>query len=204
MELSMREGNFFQPRKPLRLSGFDYGQTGAYFITICTADRENLFGHIIDGQMQENKIGKTVHVLWHDLNNRFNSIETDAFVVMPNHVHGIIIVGAQFIAPSKGLMNQAPTLGDIVRTFKAVSSREIRTSLLSRFAWQRNYYEHVIRDDKSLNRIREYIVTNPLRWELDRENPSAQGNDDFDIWLDGFKKKRNLQSGITKANKIRP
>jgi REP element-mobilizing transposase RayT len=109
--LSMREGNFFQPRRPLRLSGFDYRQTGAYFITICTADRENLFGNIIDGQMQENKIGKTVHAVWHDLTNRFNQIETDAFVVMPNHVHGIIIVMAQFIAPLKGSMNRAPRQG---------------------------------------------------------------------------------------------
>jgi hypothetical protein len=83
-------------------------------------------------------------------------------------------------------MNRAPTLGEIIRSFKAVSTREIRGNYYSRFGWQRNYYEHVIRDDDSLNRVREYIINNPSRWDFDRENPIAQGNDDFAVWLTNF------------------
>ena len=109
----------------------------------------------------------------------------DEFVIMPNHIHGILQitpVGAQFIAPknlgatnngviNKGAINRAPTLGEIVRTFKAASTRRIRRMGQDGFAWQRNYYEHIIRDEYSLIRIREYIVNNPAQWALDCENP---------------------------------
>jgi hypothetical protein len=88
---------------------------------------------------------------------------------------------------NQGAINHAPTLGEIVRTFKAATTRQIRLAGLSEFGWQRNYYEHIIRDEDSLNRIREYIATNPLRWELDRENPQRQGEDAFDRWLATFK-----------------
>jgi putative transposase len=100
-------------------------------------------------------------------------------------------VGAQFIAPEKynatdqGLINQAPTLGMIVRSFKSLSSRKIHLSGKYEFGWQRNYYEHIIRNEDSLNYIREYIINNPLRWELDRENPNRKGEDEFDKWLVG-------------------
>ncbi|MCZ7627518.1 MAG: transposase [Candidatus Methylomirabilis sp.] len=117
----------------------------------------------------------------------------DEFIVMPNHIHGIIIVvGAQFIAPSQciapdptpdhahaasainqGAMNRAPTLGHVVRAYKATSTRFIRAAVDPGFGWQRNYYEHIIRDETSLNRIREYIQNNPARWAEDPENPDA-------------------------------
>jgi REP element-mobilizing transposase RayT len=119
-------------------------------------------------------------------------VSLDSFVVMPNHIHGIIIVGAQFIAPDsvqfiapssvphnqvdtvqEGVMNRAPTLGEIVRAFKAASTRTIRQAANPEFAWQRNYYEHIIRSEESLNRIRQYVLDNPLRWAIDRENPDA-------------------------------
>jgi hypothetical protein len=115
----------------------------------------------------------------------------DEFVVMPNHMHGIIIVGAPFMAPygpgavnpgavnqgavNPGAINRAPTLGEIVRSFKALATRRIRQAGVTAFAWQRNYYEHIIRDEESLNRIREYIRNNPLQWALDRENPDYIG-----------------------------
>lgn len=105
----------------------------------------------------------------------------DTAVVMPNHFHGIVFLEKC----DEGLMNQAPTLGKIVRTLKAVSTRLIRRHNPN-FVWQRNYYEHIIRDEDSLNKIREYITTNPLRWKLDRENPQAQGQDEFDGWLFSF------------------
>jgi putative transposase len=176
-------------RKVLRLQKYDYSQEGAYFVTICTQNREMLLGQIYDGQMSVNDVGLAVKKVWNDLTCRFPLIETDAFVIMPNHVHGIIIVGTQFVAPSKGSINRAPTLGDIVRAFKAVCTREVRENHWFSFGWQRNYYEHVIRDDDSLNQIREYIRTNPLRWELDRENPFTKGKDEFDIWLEKFSRK---------------
>ena len=117
----------------------------------------------------------------------------DSFVIMPNHIHGIIIVGAQFIAPAsvphnhadtadEGAMNRAPTLGEIVRSYKAVSTRLIRQTANADFAWQRNYYEHVVRSDESLNRIRQHILDNPLRWEIDRENPDASNPEAENLW----------------------
>jgi len=109
-------------------------------------------------------------------------------------------VGAQFIAPSihcahnnQGLINhvsainRTPTLGMVVRLFKALVSRQIRLSGKNEFGWQRNYYEHIIRNDDSLKHIREYIETNPLRWELDSENPYRKGDDEFDRWLNSDK-----------------
>jgi putative transposase len=143
--------------------------------------------------------------VWNGLLGRFPTIELDQFVLMPNHVHGILVlVGVQFIAPTtprqgvinraptlmqhgQGMINRAPTLGEIVRTFKAATTRQIRLVGLSEFGWQRNYYEHVIRDEDSLNRIRDYIATNPLRWELDRENPQRKSEDAFDRWLATFR-----------------
>ncbi len=145
-------------------------------------------GKISAGQMAVNSAGQIVKRLWDELPLRYPRIKTDAFVIMPNHVHGIIIVGAQFIAPSVGLMNRGPTLGEVIRGFKAVSTREIRKSCRPEFVWQRNYYDHIIRHDDSLNRIREYIWTNPVRWDLDKENSAAKGKDNFDIWLGNIQK----------------
>jgi putative transposase len=191
-------------RKSLRLPNYDYSQPGGYFVTICTARRKNFFGCINNGIFKATDVAAVIQHVWEDLPNRFPIIILDAFVIMRNHLHGIIIVGAQFIAPSsvvaneienknknenefEGVMNHAPTLGKIIRTFKSTSTRIIRKNAIPQFAWQRNYYEHVIRNEASLNHIRQYICTNHLRWELDRENPSARGKDDFDGWLATFK-----------------
>jgi putative transposase len=164
-------------RRLIRLQGYDYSQPGAYFVTICTRDRECLFGDVTDCEIRLNDIGRRAQAAWEAMPTRFAAITLDPFTVMPNHIHGIIIVGAQFIAPNhptlaqKGAMNRAPTLGEIVRTYKAVSTRVIRQSIDGDFTWQRNYYEHVIHDDHSLARIRDYIANNPARWAEDEENP---------------------------------
>jgi putative transposase len=164
-------------RRSIRLQGYDYSQPGAYFVTICTRDRECVLGDVTECEMRLNDIGRRAQAAWEALPTRFADIILDAFTIMPNHIHGIIIVGAQFIAPNhstvaqRGAMNRAPTLGEIVRTYKAVSTHLIRRTVNSRFAWQRNYYEHVIRDDHSLVRIRDYIANNPARWAEDEENP---------------------------------
>ena len=149
-------------RRSIRLKGYDYAGPGAYFVTICTQDRACFFGAVADGEMQLNNSGQIAKAAWDELPARFPSVRLDAFIVMPNHVHGIIMVGAQFIAPSdgfgatnQGVMNHAPTLGEIVRAYKAASTRLIRQAGTPDFAWQRNYYEHIVRDEEALDRIRQ-------------------------------------------------
>lgn len=167
-------------RRPNRAPEYDYGSPGAYFVTICTKGRECVFGTVIDDTVRLTEAGEIVSQVWYGLPERFPSVELDAFVVMPNHIHAIvIIVGAQFIAPAAsgsgtGAMNRAPTLGEIVRTFKAASTRLIRTSTNPAFAWQRNYYDHIIRDEPGLDRIRDYIAGNPGRWLEDALHPSSR------------------------------
>lgn len=189
-------------RKSLRLPQYDYSQGGAYFVTICAQGRKCLFGSVIGGEMQLNDHSKLVTTCWHNLSFHYPAIILDAFVVMPNHMHGIIIlVGAGSPRPNAATvartveggetppLQKYPTLGQIVGYFKFQSSKRINElrEMVRAPVWQRGYYEHVIRDDQSLNRIREYIATNPQRWHLDRENPQAQGKDGFDGWLASFK-----------------
>ncbi|RNC69409.1 MAG: transposase [Desulfuromonadales bacterium] len=167
-------------RHSIRLKDYDYSRPGAYFVTICAWQRECIFGDVANGEMVLNDVGRVVQAEWHRLPGRFPQIELDMFVIMPNHFHGIInIVGAQFIALGmcgrdvKGAMNRAPTVGEMVRTFKARCTHAI--NILRNNAgcpvWQRNYYERVIRNEKELSLAREYIVNNPMKWDRDRENP---------------------------------
>ena len=169
---------YVHDRRSLRLQGYDYAQAGAYFVTVCTQNRLCLFGDIVDGEMQLNANGWEVQVLWNELPNRFARLELDAFVVMPNHVHGIAaFVGAGLALPGEnGAASSAPTLGDVVRAFKSLSAIRVnRLMMRSGPLWQRNYYEHIIRSERELDKIREYIATNPLKWSLDRENPQRTG-----------------------------
>lgn len=187
-------------RRSLRLQGFDYSKEDAYFVTVCTQNRECLFGDVVDGAMHLNDAGRLVQAVWDGLSQRFPTIELDAFVVMPNHIHGIITVGAPLVGAQEGIPDDrattrvAPTVGSIVGAFKSITTNEYIRGVTTGFwppflgrLWQRNYYEHVIRSEESLNRIQEYIATNPFRWELDRENPARQGEDEFDRWLATFK-----------------
>jgi len=168
-------------RRSIRLKGYDYSQAGAYFITICTKDRACLFGEVVDGEMRLNALGQIVQDVWHDLPNHVNVV-LDAFVVMPNHVHGIVIIPDDTVVVVGAGSEPAPTttrhgLPEIVRQFKTFSARRINelrgTPGLP--VWQRNYYEHIIRNEESLHRIRAYIANNPLKWALDRENPVWPG-----------------------------
>lgn len=183
-------------RRHLRLKEYDYRQTGAYFVTICTSQRACIFGKITDGRMELNDFGQIVLHCWQHLPDHFPKTTLDAFVIMPNHVHGIIFmtddypVGARHASPLQQQQHTSPTsqrpsLGTLVGSFKSASTRQIRTCAgLPDFpVWQRNYYEHIIRHDESLARIQEYIVNNPLSWHLDGENQGATGQDDFDRWL---------------------
>jgi putative transposase len=172
-------------RRSIRLKEFDYSQPGLYFVTIVTHQRKCVFGEVADGSVQLSEAGRVVNEMWHGLPERFPDASADLFVVMPNHVHVIVNVGAQFIAPGgagEGAMNRAPTLGQIIRSVKAAATHRLRQTRGLEFVWQRNYYEHVIRDEEALNRIRQYILDNPTRWELDPENPDATSPESSDIW----------------------
>ncbi|MBI4000088.1 MAG: transposase [Candidatus Omnitrophica bacterium] len=172
-------------RRSIRLKDYDYLSEGMYFVTICTQDRQHVFGEIADGVMGLNNAGQMIQESWKQLPERFDTVKLDEFIVMPNHVHGIIaIVGAPFMAPNdhdgianKGAINRAPTLGEIIRTFKAVSTRQIHLSGLNEFKWQRNYYEHVIRNENELFKTRQYVQENPIKWELDPENVAMEGKE---------------------------
>ncbi len=151
-----------------RLEHYDYAQAGAYFITIATSYHVQWLGRIDGEHMRPGPAGEIVQEIWTSVPARFPGVELDAFIVMPNHLHGIILLpDRQADDPDR------IHLGRIVRAFKGASTRAIRHTGLADFAWQADDYEHVIRNDADLNRIREYILTNPLRWALDRANPDS-------------------------------
>ena len=183
-------------RRSLRLKGYDYSGINAYFVTICTQNRECLFGNATKGNMRLNDAGAMVFRWWNELNRKFPAIKTDTAIVMPNHFHGIInIVGATLCgrptldghphrdAPTlDGRPHRvAPTLGDIVGWFKTMTTNEyIRGVKQYKWRpfpgklWQRNYYEHIIKNEKDKNAIREYILHNPFIWDEDIENPDTE------------------------------
>ena len=168
-------------RRSIRLPTYDYAQPGAYFVTLVTHARECLFGQVIDSEMRLNGLGDVVAREWRRTGGIRREVELDVFVVMPNHVHVIVFVGAhgrapEHDAPDYGAPPHRPprSLGSLVAGFKSAVTKRINgmrgTPGLP--LWQRNYYEHVIRDEEELNRVREYVAGNPTNWEEDPENPN--------------------------------
>jgi REP element-mobilizing transposase RayT len=152
-------------RRSLRLPGYDYSQAGAYFITVCTQNRVMLFGEVIRCDVRLNEMGTIVQQTWDDLPTHYHGIDLDAFIVMPNHVHGIVILVDR--------SERRHAIQEIVRGFKTFSARRVNERGGQRAAlWQRGYYEHVIRNEKALDRVRAYIANNPARWADDPENIS--------------------------------
>lgn len=155
------------------MKDYDYSQAGAYFVTICTQNKECMFGDVVDGSMRVNEFGQITTTCWRDLPKHYPQIELDEFVIMPNHTHGIIVIN--HVTPEiRAGLKPAPTqkqhgLSEIIRAFKTFSSKQINQIRNSPGVpvWQRNYYEHIIRNESELNRIREYNVNNPLNWETD-------------------------------------
>ena len=155
--------SFYGNRRSVRLIGYDYSQKGMYFLTICAKERQTWFGKIIGGIMEINDLGKKVLSIWNELPQRF-AVKTDVSQIMPNHFHAILFVKELFQVPkpiaahrSAQLRRQPRSLGAIVAGFKSAASRAARQSL-----WQRNYYDRIIRDEEELNRIRNYIIYNPI------------------------------------------
>ena len=173
-------------RRSIRLQGYDYSQAGAYFITICTQNRECMFGEIVDGKMALNHAGNMIQTVWDEIPFHYAGIEIDEFIVMPNHIHGIIIISRSVVVPTVGAgpracpdngqpRGVAPTgnagtlsLGDMVHRFKTMTAKRyadgVKQSGWQSFPgklWQRNYWEHIVRNEMKLNQIREYIHTDP-------------------------------------------
>jgi len=197
-------------RRSIRLLHYDYSTPGYYFVTICTYKKYYIFGEIIDGKMVLSKNGCFVEQYWSDIPEHYPNVKTDAFTVMPNHVHGILIIGCDHdgrrggVTPPNGKMCieydhdgrrggvtpplhetfngsnvdcraqhvQRPTLGQIIGYYKYQSTKQINETnkTPTKRVWQRNYYEHIIRNDIALNNIRKYIIKNPTNWETDRNN----------------------------------
>jgi putative transposase len=171
-------------RRSIRLKGYDYSSAGAYFITLCTHHRECIFGEIMDGAMHLNPYGMIVAKNFQWLSERYPYVHLDEWVIMPNHLHGILVLNRQ---PGRGVLQNAPTnventttqsektpkyksLGRLIGAFKTVSTKRINIlrDTAGNVVWQRNYYERIIRDERALNNIRRYIQMNPINWELDR------------------------------------
>jgi len=164
-------------RRSIRMPGYDYSRPGAYYVTVCTHGRELWFGEVVEREVRLSPAGRIVESVWQSLPQRFTGLALDSFVVMPNHIHGVLMfVRAQFTAPVPlNDSKQTPNLGEIVRTMKAASTSRIRATGETGFGWQRNYYEHVIRNEAELRRIRAYVAANALRWHEDPENPTVHG-----------------------------
>ena len=172
-----------QPRRlPLRLAGYDYSQPGNYFVTICEHGHRRIFGYVSGTEMRLNSAGAAVRDAWFDLPTRFPSVVPIELVVMPNHLHGILALtqpirsakrGAASSAPTDENRNSSyPTVGKVMRAFKSISAIEVNRILgrAGESVWQRNYYEHIIRSPEEFQRIRKYILENPLHWHDDPEN----------------------------------
>lgn len=222
-------------RRSLRLPGYDYAQVGAYFVTLCTQHRICLFGKIVGGEMQLNEAGKMIHAVWHQLPKRFDTLVLGEFIVMPNHIHGILVLqagdsktgdhkdhpnmvqnttrrGESRIRPhAAGNTNDgddhaggdhaggdhkdrpyaapdttrprgtlADTVGRMLQAFKSITTHAYITGVKQHgwlpFAgklWQRNYWEHIVRNESDGHQIREYIHNNPAKWALDQLNPQG-------------------------------
>ncbi len=181
-------------RRSVRLQGYDYSRCGAYFVTICTQKHACLFGGIVDGDMVLNDAGRMVQTVWNEIPQNYAGVGIDAFQIMPNHIHGIITIGVAVGATPCACSNQTPrdgpnpgsrpkttpglSLPDVVHRFKTMTTKRyidgVKSYQWPRFAgrlWQRNYWEHIVRDEQDLQRIRQYIINNPAKWEMDRENP---------------------------------
>lgn len=164
-----------------RLKGWDYSSQGFYFVTICTRNRECFLGDVKDGDVHLSAAGQIVAEEWQKTQQLRDNVILDQWVVMPNHLHGIIVIDGSVETPRWGVSDmetghrqagQRPvsTLGSIIGQFKSVCTKRVWAANHV-FAWQTRFYDHIIRDEKSLNEIRGYILNNPMRWELDRNNP---------------------------------
>jgi REP element-mobilizing transposase RayT len=177
-----------------RLLGWDYSSPGAYFVTLCTKRMVNWFGDVVDGTMRLSPIGEIVADEWRRTEQIRPDVSLDQWIVMPNHLHGIVVIqetalvemnersstsvethrDASLQEPKRNRFGpQGNNLASIVRGFKSASTKRIHALGHEEFCWQPRYYDHIIRNEKSFNKIREYIANNVMQWESDRNHPSG-------------------------------
>ena len=193
----MKPKSNFPRRRATRLRDYDYSQPGAYFVTICVQHRKCLLGTITDDKMQLNEIGQMVVECWNQIPQHFPSVELGEHIIMPNHFHGIISWGitearsphppknintgrGEVPSPDNNAMNPnrrgevpSPALGKIMAYFKYQSTKHINQhhNTPGTRIWQRNYHDHIIRNAEDLQRLRQYIQDNPMKWALDQLHP---------------------------------
>ncbi len=197
----------YKIEKQYRLKNYDYSQEGYYFVTICTKNKEEFLGNIVgvddDVKAELSKIGKIVEKVWLEIPEHFKNVELDEYVIIPNHIHGIIVIKENEYSrniihhvPDENCINgrniacYVPTnymnyteegskfgkitqnsLSVIIRSFKSAVTKYLNENIPNHdFVWQSRFYDHIIRTEKSLSNIREYIRNNPLRWKFDRNN----------------------------------
>ncbi len=189
-------------RRSVRLKGYEYASPGWYYVTICTHDRNFLFGEIVESQMRPSRTGEIAQKCWNEIPRHCPRATLDVSIVMPNHLHGIIVIGEDTPSECRGTPWRVPTtvrreafgkpvpgsLATVLRLFKQAVTVQARAQARAGAGvppefvgarhgvplqvWQENFYDHIIRNEKELNRIREYICNNPLRWPCDSENPA--------------------------------
>jgi REP element-mobilizing transposase RayT len=171
-------------RRSIRLKDYDYTKAGAYFVTICTWNRECLFGDILDGKIQLNEFGQIVDEFLRRIHGHFRDVKINEFIIMPNHFHGIMLIESDDVGAIHELPLRNATehkqqrrrmlLPKIIGWLKMNSAKCINQIRNTHGVpvWQKNYYEHIIRNEDELNRIREYIINNPLKWTEDENNPA--------------------------------
>jgi len=188
---------YIHHRRSIRLKGYDYSQSGIYFVTICLKDAECLLGEVKNNQMTLNPAGKMIESEWRKIPEKYPFVDIDEFIVMPNHMHGLISIKnkrrGEVISPLKinnndkislkGTENvplhkqsKHPSLGQIIAYFKYKTTKSINIMCDTPCVklWQRNYYEHIIRNENGYNRIRNYIIQNPSKWNEDKYNPKSK------------------------------
>ena len=167
-------------RKNLRLDNFDYASDGYYFITIHTYQNRNMFcnnvgaGPCAGPVLSLNKIGLMIKSIWSEIPNYYPHIDIDEFIIMPNHMHGIVVISNQHGRPQGGAPTKYLSLYDVVPRFKSLTTTRYRQlTQISWKLWQRSFYDHIIRNEKSLGEIRKYIQGNPVQWKW---NEKGSGN----------------------------
>ncbi|MBA2286050.1 MAG: transposase [Ktedonobacteraceae bacterium] len=152
-----------------RLPEYDYSTPGYYYVTLCTQGRKSHFGKVANGEMHLNNMGFLIREVWASLPTRYMGLSLDEYIIMPNHMHGIIVLSDVY--PHQGQIEnkewKTPSLSKIIRTFKWASAYQVHAQITEKFTWQSDFYDHIVRNEVDLERIRRYIIDNPVRWMED-------------------------------------
>ena len=204
-------------RRSTRLKHFDYRRCVAYFVTICVADRACVFGEVVDGEMRLSRRGMIARDCWLDIPNHHPHVELDEFVIMPNHLHGIVlfvgdatgmfpVVATPASRPSLATGPAVGSLGAVIGSYKSAVTRNINRHRpgAATGMWQHNYYDHIIRNDFARDRIGDYILMNPLRWAQDEHNPTGDATDRLSAFMESLAAADSrLRRDATQASPLR-